>query len=554
MKIVSKVLTTVVLFAFVNIVANAQSGPIQWISNSEFDEMVQSGELKLATPHILEGQSLQILARYLRNQAVVEDFLRQNPNLPGLAGLVAATPSPNDPNVTLNPNGDYYAAIVDSNGASQVVQTMGQGTKLAQLASSIQASSDPQIQLQIYTALYNQLPQAFLNGGGGDPAPISPSQLQGASLATIKNAIHALVSQWATIVSLLPPPVPTVPVACNAEVGASPTADNEYYGDQSTMFLTPGCETPSPTGILANFDFPSKGLLTCVKNQGYRGTCGIFAATSAIEELVARDMGVMVNLSEQDWWENVKLNFDPDYYGDGEDPGYALHVSAENGYQFGYENQWDYNPSWSQPTCTGCYEYVDTCSHYPLTEPGCSWSAPQAPEFCTVEPLVAVCAFSTAVLSGPRAPYPVPTQVFNIWNPGTFCFGCTPGVAPYPDMSVQEMILFLADNDAVILGFNVTNDFGNYAYVWSDLKPKERLADASTSTGGHNVHVVGYVSNEDLAATIPSAPPGPGGGYFIIKNSWGLCAGDAGYYYMPVEYLKKEAQAIYVVSSLVTID
>ena len=55
-------------------------------------------------------------------------------------------------------------------------------------------------------------------------------------------------------------------------------------------------------------------MLTCIRNQGQRGTCHVFAAISAIEELIARDTGTYVNLSEQDFMENSKLVWASDYY------------------------------------------------------------------------------------------------------------------------------------------------------------------------------------------------------------------------------------------------
>jgi hypothetical protein len=57
--------------------------------------------------------------------------------------------------------------------------------------------------------------------------------------------------------------------------------------------------------------------------------------------------------------------------------------------------------------------------------------------------------------------------------------------------------------------------------------------------------------NEHIAANpnTASATPGSGGGYFIIKNSWGAAYGDAGYLYMPVDYLKANATQVIVVSS-----
>jgi hypothetical protein len=47
------------------------------------------------------------------------------------------------------------------------------------------------------------------------------------------------------------------------------------------------------------------------------------------------------------------------------------------------------------------------------------------------------------------------------------------------------------------------------------------IPDVWTSVGLHSVHIVGYVSNEDLAANAATtgAPPGAGGGYFIIRST-----------------------------------
>jgi hypothetical protein len=51
---------------------------------------------------------------------------------------------------------------------------------------------------------------------------------------------------------------------------------------------------------MAHLNFPGKSQLTCIKQQGQRDTCHIFAATSAVEQVIARDLGKHVNLSEQD--------------------------------------------------------------------------------------------------------------------------------------------------------------------------------------------------------------------------------------------------------------
>jgi C1A family cysteine protease len=109
----------------------------------------------------------------------------------------------------------------------------------------------------------------------------------------------------------------------------------------------------------------------------------------------------------------------------------------------------------------------------------------------------------------------------------------------------------LAFNNSVVLGFNATQAFQNASNGFIQYIPPIGFFNLDPSIGGHAVHIVGYVSNQDIAANpnTASATPAPGGGYFIIKNSWGAYNGDAGYYYMPVDYLKANAQEVIVVSS-----
>ena len=53
-------------------------------------------------------------------------------------------------------------------------------------------------------------------------------------------------------------------------------------------------------------------------------------------------------------------------------------------------------------------------------------------------------------------------------------------------------------------------------------------APGEGTLGGHAVFCAGYQTNSAF----------PGGGALIVKNSWGEGWGDAGYFYMPFDYVR----------------
>ena len=615
MRLMSRVLASGIVFAVASIGAHAQSlcgtrmpsGPIQYVSDAEFDQMVGGGTLLPVTPQICAEVEVGGLLEYILDEAYVGQYLRHHPEQTDLAALVESKPNPNDPNVRPNPNGTYDVPIFNSAGSFfqgiylpdgtppvpiGTVKNYGGRTKMKQLAASIRSATDPVLQLRNYTALYNRLPASFINGvniaaGVAYTQPIPPAQLQGASLDTILDATDLLTSQWRSILPLVPPPPIISAVSCSAEVGVNSMASSPEgevnYGDETEPAST--CRAPEAYGLYKNFNFLNKNAASCVKNQGNRGTCGVFAATSAVEELITVNTGNHVNLSEEDFWENLTLNWTspPQYFSDGYDAGLALSWALVNNYQFAYENQWDYNPSYFQPVgppppAPQPYEYVNTCENYPypLLEPACSDSSPQAVEICTSSGSLHVerCGFKTTILPT-RSPYSIgpgsffaPDQamasskssvvgsITNIWIasgvPPSPCSGCPPayGTGPHPNITVNSMILALGMNNTVILGFEETAGFGMYYYTpCCDSSPG---GDLTTDVGGHNIHVIGYIDNADVAATMPAPPAGPGlalgSGYFILKNSWGACSGDGGYFYMDTDYVKKRAQAVYVIT------
>ena len=535
------------------------NGPVQLITKAQYDQMIADGELKANNPDVVLKQFVARLLQDLKNGVTIETFMRQHP-VPGFSQLVFA--APRNPNTFLTLDGNYRT-VMTNHGISQTIETFGPSTKLGQLAKTIVTSTDPQYQLGVYnlaysqyTATYNQvcnpniLPppsQTDIPPGQIDQQPqscqtlvapsslISPASLEGAPIEQIYAALGTLGANSPALIHLVPSGAGPGPVACNQELGTSftPGVNGSVFGD---MVNSTG--TPSSSGLVANFNFPAKNLLTCIRNQGKRGTCHIFAAISAVEEIIARDTDVFANLSEQDLMENEKLVWSPDYYNDGGSSGQDLENAQSHGYHFAFEKTWDYNPSFSRPK-PPAYQYINSCNGYPSTEPGCSADAPQANGFC-VPGISFACGLSPFVNPNP-SPYSS-AGVHYLWSPFS------------KDISVSMIQLALAANDAVILGFNATQAFQNAANGNGFMQYiPAGLFFVDPSIGGHEVHIVGYVSNEDIAANpnTASATPGPGGGYFIIKNSWGA-VGDAGYIYMPVNYLKDNATEILVVSSVNT--
>ncbi len=89
--------------------------------------------------------------------------------------------------------------------------------------------------------------------------------------------------------------------------------------------------------------------------------------------------------------------------------------------------------------------------------------------------------------------------------------------------TLQDIKASLAEGYGCVFGFVVRSSFEK---IGSDGKmPMPRFFEKVV--GGHAVFVCGYVDD----------PKWPGGGYLIIKNSWGPEWGDKGYFYMPYAYV-----------------
>ena len=73
------------------------------------------------------------------------------------------------------------------------------------------------------------------------------------------------------------------------------------------------------------------------------------------------------------------------------------------------------------------------------------------------------------------------------------------------------------------------------------VRPKE------AEKGGHCCVIVACIDNAELPA---GYPPGAGGGWFIVKNSWGTQSGDGGWYYVPYRYAELHSKSMDALLSL----
>jgi C1A family cysteine protease len=91
--------------------------------------------------------------------------------------------------------------------------------------------------------------------------------------------------------------------------------------------------------------------------------------------------------------------------------------------------------------------------------------------------------------------------------------------------NLEDMKVCLAGGTGIVIGFEVYESFEGDEIARTGNMPMPQSNEATV--GGHAVFAAGYATDASW----------PGGGYLIIKNSWGSDWGDKGYFYMPWAYV-----------------
>lgn len=473
------------------------------VSPEEFGRRIASGELRLITGEMLAEQAADREATFAADRQALNAMTSASPAVAALLEEADGVVGYEGERAVELPTGD-------------TVSLFGLGTQFRNLVETEALAQDPENALADY-ALSHALAPADLQA----QLP-TPESLQGAPLAVIRDAL----AQLETL------------LAASADASALGVARLEDSGAVWAAAILPGNGTDNngacaPTNLAGQYWYPLKNFISPMKQQAARGTCWAFTAIGAIESRERVQNDTAHDLSEQFLVNKVKEDWDASDFTDGYWSERALNAAVDRGQRFPAEASWTYNPAENRADGTGsdAAAYVGTCTDYTGT---CSPTAHQSEQVCTTF-VFEFCSYVGVSYggSGPAASRPI-----QVWSSGQ----------PF-DLSRYRMLL--AQGHVIMASFPVYKGFmddvgangivSNYARTRLDAMGNE----VAGSYGGHAVQIVGFLSN--LEMTRPGLTPNVGGGgYFIVKNSWGCRPGDSGFYYVPADYVSSRFTSLSV--------
>jgi hypothetical protein len=483
---------------------------------------------KRTTTDLEKAQAAQDAA----DEATVDQYARAHPEL---KRLVPPDPLEDDRTVNKRPDGNFDHVVQLSDHESITVITHGHRWWLRNIANRIRVFPTRENQLGLYKGLYNAVPEDLRTRLRlATPDAIKADRNMTADAINALNKSIAKPEIATPIInSLKAPPTPVLPPMFLAdrknEIGfgtESDLTDSKFDGT---------CDF-SATGIVRNYNWPLRPFLTCVKSQHRRGTCSGFADVAAIETLIGKIHGQRVNLSEQAFYNKARTKWDTPYgIFDGLMVQLALKGMADDAWLLYFENQWNYNPSDARvmtclPTPTPAnfqgtcqtVKYTNSCTNYSET---CSETIHQSGMFCFDNGQWLFCGFAVPEKNPNNQGYRIGSS-WEFWDPTDLTF------------SITAMRIYLAAGYPVAFGHNVTKAWdcaNSTTCAAGGLKGYMPYIANDANGSGHGICAVGMIDNTDLANVLPAAPAGQGGGYVIVKNSWGNCWGDGGFIYVPYQ-------------------
>ena len=487
------------------------------VDNNEFKRLAAEEGFVLDSIKLREAQKQKAEAQFLADETAIKNLAIQNP-------VFQRVLKPPDPSVKVLGDGNYGLTVQGKSGPFEVV-TLGPRSTYRQLLKSREQFQDTGNQLKVYDYGFNDLPENLRTGLA------TPESLSSASLETILAARLELGKRLAANPDTLEDAIP-VSTTRGVRSEVNPDAKPSLYpanpsleqGDGKGIDHEGNCAFNSfdPNGLYKNFWWKQKFYHTSVKAQGSRGTCPSFALAAALEGRIAIEQSRWVNLSEQYLWAKIAGQWEPREYGDGADSTGMAQEFYESKYGLPLEEVWNYNKSRSRIDHKDDGYYTKSCQDY---DEFCSNASHQRKVVCTSVGSQSFCAYHMPPATGEKFKQ---TESENIYDWSSW------------SLPVDEMRSLLRNGHPMIASFEVVTGFDNpngAGYVTS-------LSDAD-SRGNHVVQIVGFISayriasHPDLPQSVKQKAASSGGGYFILKNSWNYCYGDAGYVYVPVSWAEE---------------
>jgi C1A family cysteine protease len=466
------------------------------VTPEEFQRRFDLGETQLVSTASRAAQKGAIDQQFRDDKTFLQTLSNQPLYVKQLLEQVASSSTFIDDQTLIRPDG-------------QSVVVLGLGSQLHDAVETIRSSQTASNALSVYNLSYALLPDNLKS-----QAQI-PENLKGQSLEQIQTALHQINQLLGT--------------ASAAKLLNLARLETNSRS-QPRIIPTPGSGTDNngactSTNYFARYWFPLKKFVSPIKDQARRGVCWVFAAIGAVESRERVQNDNPIDLSEQFLINKVKREWFPDDMVEGGSPDSALNAAKDRGLQIPVETVWTYNPSRSRiaPTKTAPV-YSNSCISY--NSPSCSDSAHQSTLMCTTTSNVKYCVYDTMTLTSPSV---ASSNTKPLWLHGK-------------SFDLNGYRLLLNQGYVLLASFPVYSGFldlpASAKGVVSDYRAVH-IGETGTEVGGsygdHVVQIVGFLSNEELAAH--GDPVVGGGGLFIIKNSWGCAAGDGGYYYIPADYV-----------------
>jgi len=451
------------------------------------------------------------------DRAAVAELVSREPGLARVLDL----PDPNDPDFTVLPSGEILATVRNADGGAFEVRLQSQRDTFRDLLAARERFPTKQNQLELYQTAYASLPEGVraslpspteLAAGGAEDAM--------AAVARLSAAAAGLVTAPTLAAFARPAGYPASPVD---ELGGIATGSGRDWVTCWAGY--------SPTGLFENFSWPLKYFQTSVKDQGNRGSCTAFALAAAVESITAMTQGAWVNVSEQHLyfqsrgvWQYDETSTKDGFMYHNVPPGGA-------GYKFRAEEQWRYNRS--PLRILGVSSFERSCQGY---DPICSDTVHQGATICVPDGsehyclLVAGSGPSTSGFSFSGIPFPDISTVLWEETHGT-------------DIPLDLVRYYLQTGHPILTSLRADASFKSpfNGFVGTN----------ATAGGGHVVLMVGFITDEAIrahpalsqAAWLMTRADNSGGGFFVVKNSWG-CSGDGGYFYIPVAWAEQNFERL----------